>query len=157
MSIIIPGRPGQIVGSVVGFFVGPWGKIAGIAILCGFLLWQGRLWLNRHDDRIAAQATQKTIDRLEVQYVASWQQKLTEAKAMTDEASVKLEVAEALSKRIDARFAIVINSLGRISEDVKKRDVIYVERANTIPASELDGALRVLSDAIQRQFPLAIR
>jgi hypothetical protein len=86
--------------------------------------------------------------------VATWQQKLTDAKNMTDTANAKLEIADQMTKKIDANFAVVIDRLDGISGDVKKRDVVYVQKTDSIPASELVPAIRVLSDAIARQFPV---
>lgn len=153
MSIIIPGRPGVWVGNVVGFFAGPWGKLALYGILAVGMLWGFRMWLNKHDDKVAADTTKKVISKLEVQYVSQWQTALTEAKAMSDDAKLKYEAADALNRRVDMKFATIFTSLTQIRAAVEDRKVIYVKEAAAVPESELDDALRTLSGAIAAQAP----
>lgn len=162
MTILVPpGRISNVISigrglfsGAVGLALGPWGKLIGIAILVVGGFWWFRIWLNRHDDRIFEDGKQRAIAVLEEKYVATWQQKLTDAKNMTDTANAKLQIAEQMTKQIDANFAVVLNRLDGISVDVKKRDVIYVEKTDSLSASELVPAIRVLSDAIARQFPV---
>lgn len=153
MSILIPGKPGQIIGSVIGFFAGPWGKIAMYGLLAVGLLYGFRLWLNRHDDRVYAQAQEKTIQKFEVQYVSQWQKALTEAKVLADNANAKLEAADALNRRVDMKFATIFTSLTQIRQAVEDRKVIYVKEAAAVSDADLDDALRTLSGVIAAQAP----
>src|SRR5512139_3804369 len=111
MSIVIPGRAGVWVGNAIGFFTGPWGKLAGYAILAAALAWGFRVWLNKHDDKVAADTTKKVISKLEGQYIGQWQRDLTEAKLLSDEAQAKYEAADALNRRVDMKFATIFTSL----------------------------------------------
>ena len=148
MSIIIPGKPGQVISIIVGFFTGAWGKFAIIALVSGLLLWQGRLWLNRHDDKIAKQAREQTIAVLETQYVATWQQKLTEAKNMADNADARYKATELQLTQVNMKIGAIFSTLSGIRKSVNDRQVIYVKETASIPRTELDNTIRALSNYI---------
>lgn len=155
MTIVIPpGRISNAISFVGSAWTAGWLKLVLIAVVLGGGAWWFRIWLNKHDDRIFEDGKQRAIQSLETQYAASWKQRIAEAKAMAEAAARDKAEAEAIKQRIDAKFTIVFDRLDAISSDVKKRDVIYAKQTDAIPAAELDGALRVLSDAIARQWPV---
>jgi hypothetical protein len=159
MTLIVPA--GSFASKAVGVLkigwglaMGPYGKLILYgAILVGGLWWF-RLWLNKHDGKVFQQGRNQAVQTMTKDFESRLQVELAGAKAMKDNAAEDRKVAEALSAKIDAKFGAVFVRLDTISLDVKKRDVIYVQKTDAIPVSELPSALRDLSNAIARQFPI---
>lgn len=151
MTLVIP--PG-IFADIISFFGGAWGKLAIYALIIGSLAFGFRIWLNKHDDRIFNDGKDRAVKLLETQYVADWKKALAEAKSISDVAARDKAIAETLYRKIDQNFNIIFNRLDTIGTEVKKRDIVYVQKTDSIPASELDGALRTLSNAIAAQWPV---
>lgn len=155
MTVVIPpGRISNVISFIGSAWATGWLKLILIAVVLGGGLWWFRLWLNKHDDRIFNDGKERERQLLETQYVADWTKALAEAKNMATQAAEDKAKAEAIYRKIDQNFAVIFNRLDTIGSDVKKRDIVYVQKTDSIPASELDGALRTLSNAIAAQWPV---
>lgn len=145
MTIVIP--PG-IFAKIISLVLGPYGKFIGLAILIGALGLGFRLWLNKHDDRIFQDGQKRAIATLETQYVATWQQKLTEAKNLNDSAKAHYQAAELQLAQVNMKIGAILSTLSGIRKSVDERQVIYVKETASIPRSELDNTIRAISNYI---------
>lgn len=154
MTIVVPpGRISNVISigrgiasGAVSLAVGPWGKLIGIALLCGGLAWGFRVWLNKHDDRIFQDGKERAIAVLEDKYVVTWKQKLAEAKIIADTGAANLKVAEAKMAEVNARFPVIFSKLDDLQKSVDAKWVVYVEKAKSVPLSELDNTIRAISN-----------
>jgi len=143
--IVPPGRIANVISFVTTAWASGWIKLALVGVvLGGGLLWF-RLWLNRHDDRIFAQGQERAIAVMEKQYKATWTEKLAEAKIIAETGAEHLKAAEALNAKADARFPVIFAKLDSIQTSVNQKWVVYVEKAGSVPVSELDSTIRAIS------------
>jgi hypothetical protein len=154
MTLIVPpGKFANIINFVVGAWTGGWLKIILIGLVIGGSLWWFRLWLNQHDDKVAEQAKQKTIAVLEQQYVVTWQQKLTEAKNLTDQANARYDAADIQLHQVNQNIGAIFSTLSSMQRIMNERKVIYVKEAAAVPRPELDATIRAISNYIAAGAP----
>lgn len=150
MTLIVPAGSwlSKIIGGAISLWTGGWIKVILIGLVIGGLGLWFRLWLNKHDDRIFQDGQKRAIETLEVQYVATWQAKLTEAKNMADTADAHYKAAELQLAQVNMKIGAIFSVLSGIKKSVDERQVIYVKETAAIPRTELDATIRALSNYI---------
>lgn len=154
MTLIVPpGKLASFINFIVGAWTGGWLKIILVGIVIGGGLLWFRLWLNRHDDKVAEQTKQKTIAVLESQYVSTWQQKLTEAKNLSDQANARYDIADVQLHQVNQNIGAIFSTLSSMQRIMDERKIIYVKEAASIPRPELDATIRAISNYIAAGAP----
>lgn len=144
---------GSIATSVVGFFTGPFGKIGMYALLVGGVLYAGRLWLNSHDDKVAKEATSTAAVSMKKDLDKEFAIRLEANMQIVKQAVEDKQKAEARYDQVTQLFDQAFARLRDIRKAVDERQVVYVKEAAAVPASDLDPALRAVSNDIASPPP----
>jgi hypothetical protein len=101
-------------------------------------LYAGRLWLNSHDSKVYQQGKMAAAVELEKAKQTEWAAK---EKAMADQ----MKVLDAAAQQLENDRANLTRSLNETLAAIQKAKMQGAGAVATIPASELNSALRAIS------------
>lgn len=147
MTLIIPA--GSIIGKLTTWWANPlFRKIVFYGALALFGLWSFKVWLNGREDKAYLEGQVKSALKMKDELDKEYKLRLEAAQAAAVQANKDKEMANARYDQVTGLFNQAFARLREIKLATEKREVIYVKESAAIPASKLDGALRVLSDDI---------
>ena len=133
---------------------GPVKKIAEYAALLALAFWIFKVfWLNKHDNDVAAKATTETTDKVAKDQEAIWKPQLEKLK--TDNADLAKQVTTAVAQRDELARSreTMVSALNTVITQSRTIQEGRRGQVDLIPSSQLDGALRDLSNQLAATAP----
>ncbi len=127
---------------------GPWGKLVIYGIVIASLALGARWWMNAHDDRVVAANNINLVKQLQKESEAQTKARLKELSEIRVSVSMSADDTRKQIESLRVSLAQAMVSLRNLNEEMKTPRIEYVEKACSLPASDLAPAIVAVSDAI---------
>ncbi len=142
MSIVVP-----------TWLLGIQGKLIGGVIILAILGLVVRSWLNAHDDKIAAATRYKAATEFQDIYNKDIKSRMDTIRIEVKASKTDLTPIYQKLDQLSSANVTILGQLRQVKLAAEKRQIVYVEKAGSIPASELDPTLRSVSNDIAKRTP----